>query len=59
MGEKKKDSKKIIMNVRKVNVVYSEEGNNCWGRARVGGPFYVAGYTLFIPPDRVMWVIAL
>ena len=47
------------MNVRKVNVVYSEEGNNCWGRARVGGPFYVAGYTLFIPPDRVMWVIAL
>ena len=26
-----------------------------WG----GGCFYVAGYTLFIPPDRVMWVIAL
>ena len=35
--KKKKDSKKIIMNVRKVNVIYSEEGNNCWGRARVGG----------------------
>ena len=37
------------MNVRKVKVIYSEEGNNCWGRARGGGPFYGAGYT-------VMWV---
>lgn len=46
------------MNIRKVNVIYSEEGNNCWGRAR-GGPSYGAGYALFIPPARVMWVIAL
>lgn len=46
------------MNVRKVKVIYSEEGNNCWGRAR-WGPFYGADYALFILLDRLMWVIAL
>ena len=34
------------MNVRKVKVIYSEEGNNCWGRARGGVPSMVLAIPL-------------